>query len=263
MGMTTWKYDAAWPAVYSWQYVDWYLNVGGAYYGAKKACEPLHVQYSYDDNSIYVINSYYKDFKDLKVVARLLNLDLSEKFNKSSVVNVSSDGKTEVFKIEFPEGLCKTFFLKLSLEDNTGKLISDNFYWLSTQKDIEGTKQELKSPRGFDWDLFKVQPKSVADFTALNQLPQTTVEKSVSLQENGSETKATVNLKNTGSSLAFMVHLSMTKGEGGDEIDPAYWDDNYFSLLPGESREIKVRFKKEDQGNTPAVLKVDGWNIKD
>ena len=63
LGITTWKYDAAWPAVYTWQYVDWFLNVGGAYYGAKKACEPLHVQYSYDDNSIYVVNSYYKDFK--------------------------------------------------------------------------------------------------------------------------------------------------------------------------------------------------------
>lgn len=263
LGMTTWKYDAAWPAVYSWQYVDWYLNVGGAYYGAKKACEPLHVQYSYDDNSIYVVNSYYRDIADLKVTAKIFNIDLKEKLAKTAVVNVGSDGKSEAFKIEFPEGLSKTFFLKLDLEDNTGKLISDNFYWLSTQKDIEGTKQELKSPRGFDWDLFKVQPKSVADFTALENLPVTTLEKAVSFQENGSETTATVKIKNTGNSLAFMVHLALTKGDGGDEIDPAYWDQNYVSLLPGESREIKVRFNKEDQGSTPAVLKVDGWNIKE
>ncbi|MGC8792766.1 MAG: hypothetical protein ACP5U2_05185, partial [Bryobacteraceae bacterium] len=48
-GITAWKFDAAWPASPTWQFVDWYLMAGGAYYGAKKACEPLHVQYSYDD----------------------------------------------------------------------------------------------------------------------------------------------------------------------------------------------------------------------
>jgi exo-1,4-beta-D-glucosaminidase len=69
-------------------------------------------------------------------------------------------------------------------------------------------------------------------------------------------------LKNTGNHLAFMVHLTVTKGEGGDEISPAYWDDNYITLFPGESREIKVRFSKNDQGDTAASLKVGGWNVK-
>ena len=59
-----------------------------------------------------------------------------------------------------------------------------------------------------------------------------------------------------------MVHLSVSKGENGDEISPAYWSDNYFSLFPGETKDVKVRFNKVDQGNVPAALKVDGWNIK-
>jgi hypothetical protein len=49
---------------------------------------------------------------------------------------------------------------------------------------------------------------------------------------------------------------------GGEEINPAYWDSNYFSLFPGESKEIKVQFKKVDKVNSIPVLKVDGWNVK-
>lgn len=261
LGITTWKYDAAWPAVYSWQYVDWFLNVGGAYYGAKKACEPLHVQYSYDDNSIYVVNSFYKEFSNLKVTAKLFNFDLSEKLTKSAIVSISPDGKTEAFKIEFPADLSKTFFLKLILEDNSGKEITDNFYWLSTVKDVEGIKIEGKSPRGFDWDLFTARPKSVADFTSLEKLPKVELERSFVIQQDSSEIKGVVKIRNIGKNLAFMVHLALTKGTGGDEISPAYWGDNYFSLFPGEDKVIKVRYNKVDQGSGSAVLKVDGWNV--
>ena len=168
----------------------------------------------------------------------------------------------EAFKIEFPKDLSKTFFLKLKLENNAGKEITDNFYWLSTSKDIEGIKLEERSSRGFDWDLFVAHPKSVADFTVLNSLPGVELEKTFELQENESEITGLVNLKNTGQHLAFMVHLSLTKGEDGDEISPAYWDDNYFSLFPGESRETKVHFNKSDQGDALAKLRVDGWNVK-
>ena len=260
LGITTWKYDAAWPAVYSWQYVDWYLNVGGAYYGAKKACEPLHVQYSYDDNSIYVVNSKYEDFKDLKVTAKIFNFDLKEKFSKSAVVTVGPDGKTEAFKIVFPAGLSKTHFLRLKLEDGSGNEITDNFYWLSTVKDVQGTRVDTKSPLGFDWDLFVAKPKSVADFTELEKLPKVELEKSFVIQQDSSEIKGVVTVRNPGRSLAFMVHLALTK-EGGDEITPAYWGENYFSLFPGESKAINVRFNKKDQGEKSAALKVDGWNV--
>jgi len=70
-----------------------------------------------------------------------------------------------------------------------------------------------------------------------------------------------VKIKNPQKNLAFMIHLALTKGAGGDEITPAYWGDNYFSLFPGEEKTIKVRYNKVDQGSGPAVLKVDGWNV--
>jgi exo-1,4-beta-D-glucosaminidase len=259
LGITTWKYDAAWPAAYTWQYVDWYLNVGGAYYGAKKACQPLHVQYSYDDNSIYVVNSYYESFDNLKVTAKVFDFDLSEKLSKSVMVNVGSDGKTEAFKIDFPSDLSKTFFLRLKLEDKTGTEITDNFYWLSTVPDVEG---EMTSIKIMTYEERIPKPKSVADFTELENLPKVKLEKAFEIQEDNEDYIATVKVKNLGKNLAFMVHLAIIKGDGGDEITPAYWDDNYFSLFPNEEKEVKVRFPKKDPENKLAVLKVDGWNVE-
>ena len=59
-----------------------------------------------------------------------------------------------------------------------------------------------------------------------------------------------------------MVRMALTKGERGEEINPIYWDDNYITLFPGETKEVKVRFEKRDTGETPVILKVSGWNIK-
>src|SRR5690606_12706682 len=56
LGITTWKYNAAWPAAMTWQYIDWYLRPTAAYYGAKTACQALHVLYAYDDEHVHLVN---------------------------------------------------------------------------------------------------------------------------------------------------------------------------------------------------------------
>ena len=55
-GCIQWMLNNAWPSVI-WHLYDYYLQTGGGYFGTKKACEPLHVQYSYDDHSIYAVSS--------------------------------------------------------------------------------------------------------------------------------------------------------------------------------------------------------------
>ncbi|MGA7707180.1 MAG: sugar-binding domain-containing protein, partial [Acidobacteriaceae bacterium] len=45
-GVIQWMLNNAWPSVI-WHLYDYYLQTGGGYFGTKKACEPLHVQYSY------------------------------------------------------------------------------------------------------------------------------------------------------------------------------------------------------------------------
>jgi len=252
-GITTWKYDAAWPAVMTWHYVDYYLLATGAYYGAKKACEELHVQYSYDDHSVWVVNSLYQDFSGLKVTAKVLNIDMDEKYVNEATVNVGPDGKTEVFVIDWPEGLSKTHFLCLTLEDAAGKRVTENLYWLSTVPDVPGAMKD-------DWRAFQVNAKSVADMTALRSLPEVVLDASMKTDRRGQQTVATVIVENPTDRLAFFINLGVMKGEDGYEVAPCYWDDNDFSLLPGEKRVVNAVFATEDLESAKPVLRVDGWN---
>lgn len=256
-GITTWKYDAAWPAAMTWQYIDWYLRPTAAYHGAKKACEPLHVQYAYDDHSVYVVNSFYEAFEGLNVSATVYNFDLTKPYEKQAAVNVEADGKTKAFIIDWPAGqLSPAHFLKLELRDAAGAFRSANFYWLSTKPDLPGVSGH--NLRG----VFFTRPKSTADFTALNTLPPVKLDVSHTAETVGKERVFQVTVSNPGPALAFMVRLDITTGEGGTEIGPVYWDENCFTIFPGESRTLRATVPETElQGVTPAI-RATGWNVK-
>ena len=55
-GIIYWMLNSGWTSLH-WQLFYYYLDQNGAYYGAKKAGEPLHIQYSYDNRSVVVVNS--------------------------------------------------------------------------------------------------------------------------------------------------------------------------------------------------------------
>jgi exo-1,4-beta-D-glucosaminidase len=117
---------------------------------------------------------------------------------------------------------------------------------------------------GLNWlasTWFFTPVSSYADFTALNGLPAQPVRSEVSFKEDGGEGVAVVTLTNPGPALAFMVRMKLNRAQGGEEILPVFWADNYVSLLPGESREIEARWLQADFGGTPA-LEVTGWNVK-
>jgi len=252
-GITTWKYDAAWPAALTWHYVDWYLLPTGAYFGAKKACEPLHIQYSYDDNSIYVLNSLYQEFKGLKAEAKIYNFDLSEKFSKTASAEVAPDGKTKLFVIDLPQGLTRSYFLSLKLSDSSNNLITDNFYWLSTTP-------EKPAKRYFG--AVALSKGSFFDHSDLRKLPP--VKLNVMCNKIGSAEKPMVHalIENPGDNLAFFIKVELLKGKDGLQAAPAYWTDNYFSLLPGEDKLVLVSFDQADLEGKEPVIRVSGWNVE-
>ena len=126
-GVIQWMLNNAWPSVV-WHLYDFYLRPAGGYYGTKKACEPLHIQYSYDDDSVVVVNSLYRDFSNLRVEAALFDLDLKPRFSKSVIANIPSDSSTRIFVIPKVEGLTSTYFVKLTLRSAHGEVESSNFY---------------------------------------------------------------------------------------------------------------------------------------
>lgn len=254
-GITTWKYDAAWPAAMTWQYIDWYLRPTAAYYGAKKACEPVHVQFAYDDRKVYVVNGTLNEFSGLTVSATVFNDDLSTVFEQSGTVSVAPDGKAEVCTIPEPEDFTMTHFLRLELCDASENVLSENFYWLSKTPDIPG--QNGHNLKGIFW----TKPKSRADFAFLNNLPQAVLTASLRIERNNEEVIGYVEVRNECGALAFQVMLDMAGSADAASIAPAYWSDNLFSMLPGAVRSITVRVPAAATGGRTPVLRLNGWNL--
>lgn len=255
-GLTTWKYNAAWPAAITWQYVDWYLRATAAYYGAKKACTPVHAQYAYDDECVYVVNGRYQPMSGLQVSATVYDFSLKIRHEQRATVDVDADGVAKAFAIPKIDDLSKTYFLKLTLADAEGAPLSDNFYWLSTSRDIPGISgHSLKG-------LFYVKPQSRADFTALSALPPAAVDMTYDATPGEMEWRITATLENTGPHLAFMLQLAAVPEGGGPEIGPAYWSENCFSLLPGESRSVTAIIPTDALPAGAPTVRLTGWNLR-
>jgi exo-1,4-beta-D-glucosaminidase len=251
-GVIQWMLNNAWPSII-WHLYDYYLYPAGGYFGTKKATEPLHVMYSYDDHSIAVINSNYAPARGLKVTARVLNFDMTEKFTKDATIDIAADGVVKAFTLPPIEGLTTTYFVKLTLIDSDGKTLSDNFYWLSTK------------PVQFDWEksVYYTTPTTQdADMTMLNTLPRVELTSTARIEHHSGEMLATVTLRNASKTLAFMTHLRLRKGTTGDDALPVFWDDNYISLLPGEERVITGRVATRDLDGASPSIYVEGWNIE-
>jgi exo-1,4-beta-D-glucosaminidase len=252
-GVIQWMLNNAWPSLI-WHLYDFYLVPAGGYFGTKKACEPVHVQYSYDDNSVAVINGTYEPLKRMKVSAKIYSLDAKEKGSREATMDLEADSSTKAFDLTNPDGLAPTYFLKLELHDAAGKLVSDNSYWLSTKPDV------------LDWakrsDTVYTPQKEFGDLTGLNNLPKVKVAITKTMHLSGGNSTFAVVVENKGEGVAFMVHPRLIRGKAGDDVTPVFWNDNYFSLMPGEKKAVTARFDSTSLHGAAPELVVEGWNVE-
>ncbi|PYR75004.1 MAG: glycosyl hydrolase family 2 [Acidobacteria bacterium] len=250
-GVIQWMLNNAWPSII-WHLYDYYMRPGGGYFGTKSACEPLHIQYSYDDRSVVVVNDTQNDARRLTAAATLLDFKLKQRFQQTQRVDSAADSVIRAFTIPEQPDLTRTYFLRLTLHDDAGRLVSTNFYWLSTRKDVLGPKSE--------W--YYTPTTQHADLTALATLPKTTLTvnattvKTYVTSTDGEHGQVVV--QNTGSAIAFMVRLELLDSSG-NEILPVFWQDNYVSLLPGERREIGVSTQVGARSGSAVVA--EAWNV--
>lgn len=248
-GVIQWMLNNAWPSLI-WHLYDYYLRPGGGYYGTKLACEPLHVQFSYDDHSVVVVNDLQQAFAGLRVKAEVFDLTARSKFVREARVDVAADGVVRAFVVPQPADVDGAYFLRLQLEDAAGTPRSTNVYWLSTRAD------ELDWA-GTKW--FYTPTKTHADLRALETLAPTQLALRTRFETGATDGAAQVAVTNTGSTLAFQVHLELIDAGSGVEPLPVYWDDNYFTLWPGETRELRVAYPRPARATTLAVT-AEAWN---
>jgi exo-1,4-beta-D-glucosaminidase len=251
-GVIQWMLNNAWPSMI-WHLYDYYLLPGGGYFGAKKAMQPFDPVYGYDDHSVWLVSSQYQDAKGLKLTARILNVDATEKFSKDVTVDAPADSTAKIFEIPPIAGLSGAYFLDLRVTDSAGKVVGSNFYWLSTKNEtIDWTKS--------NW--YVTPTDSYADYTALAQLPKVKLNVSSRTENKGQQATTKVTLENPSKSVAFFVRMKVNKGKDGEEILPVVWQDNYVSLLPGEKREFTASYRASELGAAKPEVEVRGWNVE-
>lgn len=255
-GVVYWMFNSGWTSLH-WQLMDRYLDQGGAYFGAKKANEPLHVQYSYDDRSVVVTDNRHEPASGLTARATVFTPDGTQKYDKSVTgVSVRGDG-AHVSALTLPasiSGLPATYLVRLTLADASGREIDRNVYWLSTRPDT------------LDWahtDWYHTPTTSYADLRGLSSMAQVPVSAtaSTSTSASGDASTTTVTLSNTGSgktpSLFTDVHLVDAQGR---PVLPVRWSDNEVSLWPGESVTLTATYRTADLHGSAPRVRVSGWN---
>jgi beta-galactosidase/beta-glucuronidase len=232
-GVLLWKTNPSWPSVI-WQLYDWYLRPHAGYYFVKKANERLHIQMNLVDQTVSVINHFFEPQKELLATAAIYSSDMEQIWAEKADVDIDSSSSYEVFQVEIPENFSDTMgFLHLLLKDTEGKCISENFYWLAENNDC----------------------------TPLNKLPEVNLGVNVFAKNRGGKRIYNFKLTNTSETLAFFVNPSIRSGKEGEEVLPSFWSDNYFSILPGQSKDVAVEFSDMDFKDAEIFLKLEGWNI--
>ncbi len=251
-GIIQWMLNNAWPSLI-WHLYSYDLRPAAGYFSTKIALEPVHVQFSYDDRTVAVVNGSQTPQNALKIVAKLYDIAGAEKFSREANVDVVADGVAKYVAIPEPADISSTYFLNLQLFSTTGKLLSRNFYWLSTKSDeLDYTKTE--------W--YYTPQTSFADLSALQDLPKATVRATLDPAIGSVHDFAfRAAVENVSRGVAFLTRLRLVTGKDQSEILPVFWEDNYISLLPGEKREVNVRIRRSDIGEAQPTLLVDGFNV--
>jgi len=252
-GVIQWMLNNGWPSM-MWHLYDYYLQPAAGYFGTKKACEPLHIQYSYDDRSVVVINSVNRNFAALTAEASMYDFNLRRLFFRKMNLASPAESVQRLFEIPGENIGTDVHFVRLAITDKRGHVQSTNFYWLPKKLFTYdwSTESEKKHP-------YYTGVTNFEDLTMLNQLRRAHLDVSASDRRHPGGEDIRVQIHNPSKNLAFQIHLAIVDEKSGEEILPVLWEDNYFSLMPAESRAVVAHYASGINAGH-LRLEVDGWN---
>lgn len=232
-GRMLWMTQPAWPSNV-WQILNSDYDTPSSFYGVKKACEPLHVQLDLSDYSMAVVNTTNDSHAGLSISASVYSLDNKLLLHHEEKKDAIADAVTEGFKLELAPLLTPdaVVLVKLELRNPAGELVSENLYWLAAES---------------------------ASYRRLNRLPAASMLVTAkSTAADNDEVQVRVDLRNNGTVASLANRFTILNADGS-RILPAYYSDNYVSLLPGESRTIEIKYpRKAVKGAVQLSLR--GWN---
>jgi hypothetical protein len=225
-GILLWMTHPAWPSTV-WQTYSWDYETFGSYFGALKACEPLHIQMNLHDNKVVVVNTSLKQYEQLTATAGFFDLNGKPLSNKQVVITSPANMLTECFTVAPPAGLPAVYLIRVTLKHGK-KDISLNEYWKSSNE----------------------------SFAAFNELPAPKLVAKVISKSNG---KVAFEVSNPSKVTALNLKFNIRDAASKKLILPAYFSDGYFTLLPGEKKVIYAEWSNAVA--QPREVVVEGYNL--
>ncbi len=134
------------------------------------------------------------------------------------------------------EDLSDVHFIRLKLKDKEGEIISENTYWRSNYS---------------------------LDFTAMNDLPSaSSLDISTKLEKKNGKAlvRASITQPDSALGVAFAIHVQLVRASDGERILPVVMNDNYFTLMPGETKHLAIEFDEKLLGGGDYKLLVEPYN---
>ena len=251
-GMIYWMLNGAWPSLH-WQLFDYYLRPAGSYFGSKVGSRIEHVAYNYHERQVYLINHSLGSTGKRIVVASLTDLYGKAISHKELIVDTVPNSSKKVLAISGIDQIQDVGFLRLELQHPvSGKTLSRNVYWLSSQDDV------------MDWDAstwYATPVSHFADYHALKKLPPAPVRADVYQLPAGvlGQTRVRVVVENQATVPAFFLRLVVLDRKTREEVVPEYWSDNYITVLSKERIELTVGF---DGDLSSRQVEISGGNTE-
>ena len=230
-GRMLWMTQPAWPSS-AWQIFSSDYDTHSSFYGVKKASEPVHVQMNLPDGKVILVNNGLAPLTGVTVAAKAVGLDNRVIAERSATVTAKAQAENAAFALDLPRitdgGMA---LVKLTATAADGSLLSTNLYW---------------------------QGRDDAAYRALNALAPVTLQTETARTQVGDETEVRLTLRNPGTIAALAAKMTVMNADGS-QVLPAYFSDNYVSLLPGDTRTVTIRYPNARAVNPRITLR--GWNV--
>ena len=233
-GVIIWKTQNPWTALRGQMY-DYYLDPNACLYGLHKGSEAFHVMYNNADGMVMIANNTFTAKHNIMLKAEAYDMDGKERLLTQVFSEIEPTSSKKYLSLK--NGLDrmahdKGVFLYLSLLDENKNLLDDNLYWL---------------------------PDSTGNYSGLQQMKKATVEVAAHKMEPG---KVEVTISNSKENpIAFFNRLSLVNSKTKQRILPAFYSDNYISVLPGETKKITIDYTPA--ANENAAVELYGWNVEE
>jgi hypothetical protein len=229
-GMLVWKNQNPWTALRGFFY-DYFLDYTGGYFGYKHGAAPVHIQLNLNDSVVCILNQTADKLNGITAVSRLYDLHGKLVSEQKHSVNLNTQEVILLDKIVLPKDINEIFFLKLQLT-NRDRVLDENLYWLSNK------------------------PRSYEKLTSLGKISVKTVIK------RSTDGRAFIEISNQENETAFFIRLKIVNSKN-ELVLPSFFTDNYFTLLPGDTKQVELDLGSANNAKKLDELKLvtEGWNI--